>query len=123
MFESEHLRGTPWGCVDGVWGRNEKGEKYFGHLFLIGAQQLRALALISGFKALNVHWTEVGKTSRFFFLPLYPFVYLLSLRALRRDLRKGKNDTDYRNEKREQFKLNASARMLLSKYGFYSLLK
>jgi SAM-dependent methyltransferase len=123
VFESEILRGTPWGSTDGVWGQNEKGEQYLGHLFLIGVQQLRALALISGFKQLKVHWTDVGRTSRFFFILMYPFIYLLSFRALRRDLRKGKNDSAYTQEKREQFKLNTSAKLLLSKYGLYSLYK
>ncbi len=123
IFESEHLRSTPWGAIDGIWGENEKGEKYFGHLWLIGAQQLRTFGIISGFRAMKVHWTEIGKTSAFFISFFYPLIFLLSLRALYRDMRKKNDRQGYREEKIEQFKLNISLNQLLSKYSFYSLYK
>jgi|GEM_PF-537195 len=122
VFESEHLRSTPWGSVDGVWGVNEKGEKYYGHLWLIGIQQLNAFGKIAGFKKTVVHMTELSKTSAVFIVLFYPIIFLLSLRALYRDL---KNDrgVGYKEEKIEQFKLNISLKTLLSKYAFISLYK
>lgn len=123
VFESEHLRSTPWGALDGVWGQNEKGEKYFGHLWLIGVQQLWTFGLVSGFRKMDVHWGGVGKTSAIFIPLFYPLIFLLSLRALYRDLRKNRDRKGYREEKLGQFRLNVSLRPLLSKYGFYSLYK
>lgn len=130
VFESEHLRSTPWGSVDGVWGENEHGEKYFGHLWLIGIQQLNAFGKIAGFKRTVVHQTEIGKTSLLFLVIFYPIIYLLSLRALYRDIRDSKKKDwldnkgeEYKNEKIEQFKLNVSLKTILSKYAFVSLYK
>ncbi|MDE2341822.1 MAG: class I SAM-dependent methyltransferase [Betaproteobacteria bacterium] len=123
VFESEHLRSTPWGALDGVWGQNENGEKYFGHLWLIGIQQLSAFGKIAGFKKTEVHLTEFSKTSMWLMPFFYPFIYLLSRRALYRDLRHRKNDSNYMLEKNEQFRLNVSPKTLLSKYSFVSLYK
>ncbi len=123
VFESEHLRSTPWSLIDGVWGANEKGEKYFGHLWLIGIQQLWTFGLISGFRKMDVHWAGVGRTSALFIPFFYPLIALLSLRALLRDLRHNRDREGYKEEKLAQFRLNLSPRSLLSKYGFYSLYK
>lgn len=130
VFESEHLRSTPWGSVDGVWGKNEKGELYFGHLWLIGIQQLNAFGKVAGFKKTVVHQTEIGKTSLLFLVIFYPLIYLMSLRALYRDTRDANKKSwlsdkkdEYRNEKIEQFKLNTSLKTILSKYAFVSLFK
>jgi SAM-dependent methyltransferase len=90
VFESEHLRSTPWGSVDGVWGENENGEKYFGHLWLIGIQQLNTFGKIVGFKKIKIHSTTIGKGSLLFFIIFYPFIFLLSARALYRDTRDAK---------------------------------
>ena len=122
IFESEHIRSAPWGAVDGVWGQNEKGEKYYGHLWLIGIQQLNTFAKIAGFKKTFVHKTQMSKTSIFLLPFLYPLILLLSLRALYRDLRDHK-ESDYKKEKLEQFSLNISLKTLLSKYAFISLYK
>jgi len=123
VFESEHLRSTPWSFIDGVWGANDKGEKYFGHLWLIGIQQLNALGKVAGFKRTEAHMTEWGKTSAAFMVFFYPVIFLLSLRALYRDVRKSPKDSDYYKEKVAQFKLNVSLKVLLSKYAFVSLFK
>jgi SAM-dependent methyltransferase len=123
VFESEHLRSTPWSFIDGVWGKNDQGEQYFGHLWLIGIQQLNTLGKVAGFKRTEAHMTEWGKTSAAFMVFFYPFIFLLSLRAFYRDVRKSPRDGDDYKEKVAQFRLNVSPRVLLSKYAFVSLFK
>lgn len=122
-FESENSKFTAWGSVDGVWGHNEDGEKYFGHLFLIGIQQINALGKIVGFNKTVVHKTELSKTSIVLLPLLYPVIFIFSLRALYRDLRKAPKESPYYNEKLEQFKMNISLNTLLSKFTFVSLYK
>jgi len=122
-FESEHLRHTPAGAVDCVWGSNDKDEKYYGHLFLVGNQSLQALGRIAGFKSFQLHKNTVGKTSIIFLPLLYPFIYAASLRAFRRDTRNKAHDSAYVQEKRAQFKLNVSLTNLTAKYLFMSFYK
>ena len=120
-FESEVLKGTPWGCVDGVWGRDDSGERsYYGHLFLIGVQQLRALALIAGFRSIEVKRTDLSRSSVALMPLFYPLILLVSLRATYRDWRKYPDDparrARYRNEKLEQLKININPWNLTNKY-------
>jgi SAM-dependent methyltransferase len=122
-FESENIKFTPWGSTDGIWGENENGEKYFGHLFLIGIQQINALGKIAGFKKTVVHQIEISKTSLILMPILYPIIFIVSLRALYRDLRKAPKGSPYYQEKIEQFKLNISLNTLLNKFMFVSLYK
>jgi SAM-dependent methyltransferase len=126
-FESEVLKGTPWGAVDGVWGCDDSGtKKYYGHLFLIGAQQLRTLGLIAGFKSIEIKRTDLSRSSVALMLIFYPLVLLVSLRALHRDWRKFPDDfvlrVNYRKEKLEQFKINISPWNLTNKY-FIAILR
>ena len=51
-------------------------KKYYGHLFLIGAQQLRALALIAGFKSIEVKRTDISRSSAALMLVFYPLILL-----------------------------------------------
>lgn len=124
-FESEGLKGTPWGSVDGVWGR-DGGRRYYGHLFLIGAQQLRALALIAGFKSIEIKRTDISRSSVALMLIFYPVILLVSLRAVHRDWKKCPDDPEqrsrYRKEKLEQLKININPRNLINKY-FIAILR
>lgn len=120
-FESEVLKGTPWGSVDGVWGSDDSGaKKYYGHLFLIGVQQLRALGLIAGFKSIEVKRTDRSRSSVALMFLFYPIILLVSLRAVYRDRRKYPDDlahrANYRKEKLEQLKINISPWNLTNKY-------
>lgn len=121
-FESENLRAAPEGESSGVWLDKKDGRKYFGHLFLIGVQQLRALALIGGFKSMRVHRSELSKSSAWLFPLLYPFVVFTSYRAMKRGQRKAKN-SGHANEVREQFRLNIDPKVLTNKYLIASLTK
>ena len=120
-FESEVLKGTPWGSVDGVWGTDDSGaKKYYGHLFLIGVQQLRALGLIAGFKSIEVKRTDRSRSSVALMLIFYPIILLVSLRAVYRDRRKYPDDlvhrTKYRKEILEQLKININPWNLTNKH-------
>ncbi len=126
-FESEVLKGTPYGYVDGVWGSDDSGtKKYYGHLFLIGVQQLRALALIAGFSSIEVKRTDLSRSSAALMLIFYPVILLASLRAVYRDWRKYPNDpayrARYRKEKLEQLKININPWNLTNKH-FIAILR
>ncbi|VVE56290.1 methyltransferase [Pandoraea communis] len=121
FFESEILRGTPPSAMESVWG--ESGDKrYYGHLFLIGAQQLRTLSMLAGFSSMEVHRTEKSTSSQWLMLPLYPVLFGVSFRALRRAVRKSRSLV-YGCEKTKQFKLNVGGQVLTNKFLIVSLMK
>ncbi|MDM8356550.1 class I SAM-dependent methyltransferase [Pandoraea communis] len=120
-FESEIIRGTPASAMESVWG--EDGErKYYGHLFLMGAQQLRTLSMLAGFTSMQVYRSDKSRTSQWLMVPFYPVVYAASYRAYRRALRKS-NCANYAREKYEQLKLNVDGRILTNKFLIASLTK
>ncbi|MDN4572013.1 hypothetical protein DBB29_00760 [Pandoraea cepalis] len=120
-FESEIVRGTPASAMESVWG--ESGDRrYYGHLFLIGAQQLRTLAMLAGFDSMQVHRTDKSKSSQWLMLPFYPALYAISYRAYRRAVRKSGSQA-YAQEKKEQFNLNVDGRVLTNKFLIASLKK
>ena len=122
-FESEHLRGTPVSAVDSVWGQDETGtKKYYGHLFLIGIQQLRTLAMVAGFKSIEVKRSDLSTSSLWLMLPFYPIILLVSLFALGQHFRKSEQ-TESRAEKLRQFWLNINPKYLTSKYLIAYLVK
>lgn len=115
-FESETLKLTPWGPLDSVWLQDGAGDKKcYGHLWLIGIQQLRALAFVAGFKSIEIKRSELSRSSVFLMLILYPLVLLISARALLRGLRKA-GDAAMRRELHEQFRLNVSPTNLTNKF-------
>ena len=122
-FESEHLRGTPVSAVESVWGQDETGEKkYYAHLFLIGIQQLRTLAMVAGFKSIEMKRSNIS-TSSLWLMPLfYPVILLVSLFALGQCFRKSKQSAR-RREKLSQFWLNINPKNMTSKYLIAYLVK
>jgi len=121
-FESENLKGPPCGQIDGVWFDPATGHRYFGHLFLIGVQQLRALALIAGFRSMTVHPSEISRSSAWLFPLLYPIVFLISYLAMRRGRRRA-TQPGLADEIREQFSLNVRPRILANKFFIASFFK
>lgn len=96
--------------------------KYYGHLFLMGAQQLRTLGMLAGFASMEVHRSEKSRSSQWLMLPFYPAVYAISYRAFRRAKRKADNP-HYVSEKCEQFRLNVDGRVLTNKFLIATLRK
>lgn len=121
-FESENMKSPPNGSVNGVWYDPVTGHRYFGHLFLIGVQQLRALALIAGFKQITFHRSELSTSSAWLFPLLYPFVWLISYRAMRRGRRRA-DQAGLADEITQQFALNVSPRTLTNKFLIASFYK
>jgi len=77
--ESEHYKRMPPNELDAIWFSGQ-GKMYFGHIFLIGIQRLRVLAVASGFKIKKVHTVRVNTTS-FLFSFLYPVIALINTYA------------------------------------------
>jgi len=122
-FESETMKLTPWGPLDSVWLQDGQGDKKcFGHLWLIGIQQLRTLAMVAGFKSIEIKRSEISRSSAALMLVLYPLILLISGRAFVRGLRK-KRDAATRRELREQFRLNVNPFNLTNKFLIVSLRK
>jgi hypothetical protein len=114
---------TPWGPLDSVWLQDGQGDKKcFGHLWLIGIQQLRTLAMVAGFKSIEIKRSEISRSSAALMLVLYPLILLISGRAFVRGLRK-KRDAATRRELREQFRLNVNPFNLTNKFLIVSLRK
>lgn len=120
-FESEIIRGTPASAMESVWG--DAGErKYYGHLFLMGAQQLRTLSMLAGFTSMQIHRSDKSRTSQWLMVPFFPAIYAVSYLAFRRAKRKS-TSADYVREKREQLKLNINSGILTNKFLIASLKK
>jgi SAM-dependent methyltransferase len=82
LVESELYNRLPPSEVDGVWHRGN-GKTYFGHLFLIGAQRLRTLARLAGFRLTRIHPVK-SSTSSLLLAWLYPVLVGAGLFAYRR---------------------------------------
>ncbi len=78
--------------LDSVWLSNQEitSEIYFGHIFLIGIQKLRALAKLSGFKILKCHFTRVKSTSLLLLPLLYPFILVSNWITYQKNMHKNK---------------------------------
>jgi len=123
FFESETKRIPPWGASNSIWGEDKaSGKVYYGHVWLLGIQQLRTMALLSGFKDVKFIRSELSKTSIFFLPFLYLPILLVSWRATRRYLKKAKNEKQ-RQEVMTQFKENINPKNLLSKFLIAYLVK
>jgi len=94
LNESESYMLMPPNQLESIWfttGENTDDRFYFGHVFLIGLQRLKLLAMLSGLKLLNIHHTRVNVTSLFLLLFYYPLVLLSSYRAYRRAVKKNES--------------------------------
>lgn len=96
----------------------DKGEVYFGHVFLIGIQKLRVLAKAAGFKVVKVHPTRSRSGSILLFPFTYPFVYAANLWIRGRMKRKHPNDKERHAIYDELFRLGTSPRVLLVSHLF-----
>ncbi|MFA6949171.1 MAG: class I SAM-dependent methyltransferase [Lentimicrobiaceae bacterium] len=74
LFESENNKLMPPNEIDDIWMTDKTltNEIYHGHIFLIGLQRLRMLAILSGFKIIEIKYMRLSKGSLF----LFPFLYL-----------------------------------------------
>ncbi len=116
--ESEMYKLMPPNEIDSVWFSDpESGgsDIYFGHVFSIGIQRLRLLALLAGLKIHKIHHNRANNTAAVLLLFTYPFVLWVNYAAYRRAMRKRK-DIEYETRKRifgEIFKLGIDPRILI----------
>lgn len=79
LLESDLHNKLPRNELDSVsYSSSDSRRMYFGHLFLIGIQRLRALAILAGLHLRAVHPNKVSMGS-LLFAPLYPLMLLLTL--------------------------------------------
>ncbi len=128
LSESERFeKRMPPNELDSVWMSEQSitNEIYFGHIFLIGAQKLRTLTKLAGFKVKKYHFTR-AKMSSILLLPLfYPFILLANWMAYRKSLRK---QTEFDNDTKKEvyqeiFKLAINPRILISSHLMIELTK
>lgn len=84
--ESELWKRMPPNELDALWFTNDQ-RMYFGHLFLIGIQRLRVLAIAAGFELRNILPVRASASSLLLGW-LYPLVVAVNWLAYVRNLRK-----------------------------------
>lgn len=116
--ESEMYKLMPPNEIDSVWFSDPasgSSQIYFGHVFSIGIQRLRLLALLAGLKIRKIHHHRANNTSAILLLFTYPFVLWVNYAAYRRAMRKRK-DIEYETRKQifsEVFRLGIDPRILV----------
>lgn len=117
LYESETMKLPPWGSTNSIWlADSENTDRVcYGHVWLVGYQQLRTMALLAGFKTMEIQRSELSKSSAFLSVFFYLPIVLVSLRATIRAYRKT-SDKIARAELLEQFKLNISLSNLTNKF-------
>ncbi len=118
LTESELYSRMPSNELDALWYA-DNGKMYFGHIFLIGIQKLRVLAVAAGFRLCAVHTVKVSSGS-LLYAPLYPLIVLVNLWAYLKNVYR--NDGIPREQKRrvyaEQLKLNLHPGVLFGRHLF-----
>jgi SAM-dependent methyltransferase len=96
---------------------------YFGHIFLIGAQKLRILGRVAGFRIAAIHPSKYSKCSLLLGV-FYPLLALVNLWAYFRSRRRlGQDPARTRQILREVLWLNLHPRVLFAKKLFFELEK
>lgn len=128
LSESEHYKKImPPNEWDSVWMNHPGSERdiYFGHIFLIGAAKLRALAKLSGFKLVRSHSTEKKSTSIIFYFLFIPFIYLANLRLFMKNKRRAlrENNPEKIEVYRTLFQININYTLLTQGHLFFEFEK
>jgi SAM-dependent methyltransferase len=116
LMESELYKRMPANELDAVW-HADNGRTYFGHLFLIGIQRLRTLAVAAGFRLTRLHTVRASYGSLVLGV-FHPLIALVSAYAYLRNLRR--DDGLSRAEKRrvygEMMRLNVHPTVLYGRH-------
>lgn len=123
LNESEQYKLMPPNQIESIWFSNVDGANkrfYFGHMFLIGVQRLKLLALLSGMKIKKIHHTRVNVTSFLLLVLLYPIIVLFTYRSYRRALRKNKDVPECEKKRifKESFLLQINPMVLIDGHLF-----
>ena len=126
LVESEYWKRMPASEVDSVWFLEQNLDRlYFGHIYLITVNHLRALTALTGFKTVKRIPTHISNSSVLLFILLYPLIVLASCIAFIDSYRKNRK---HWNKKKweiyvDQIKLNLSPVTLLCKDIFWVMRK
>lgn len=126
LVESEYWKRMPASEVDSVWFLENNLERlYFGHIYLITVNHLRALTSMTGFETVKRIPTHLSNTSALLFPLLYPFILFASCFAFIDSFRKNRKHWNRKKQQIyiEQIKLNLSPVTLLCKDIFWVLRK
>lgn len=118
LAESDLYRRMPPNELNAVWFA-DSGGMYFGHVFLLGIQKLRVLALAAGFRIKALH-TCKASTSSMLLGFLYPLVVAANLYAYWCNVRR-KDGIDTETKRRvygEILRLNIHPTILFGRHLF-----
>lgn len=118
LTESELYKRMPANELDAIWQAADN-RQYFGHIFLLGIQKLRILAIAAGFKLKKVHKVK-SSTSALVLGVFYPLIVLVNLLSYFYNVRK-KDKIDKNDKKRvywEIVKLNMHPTILFGRHLF-----
>ncbi len=123
LAESDLYNRLPPDSAEAVWHR-EGGREYYGHIHLIGAQKIRLLARLAGFRLRAIHPVKASLWSLLLLPVCYPALLAINLFAWRRTLRRrGAIAPGVREELREILRLNLHPAILAGKHLFLELEK
>ena len=122
--ESDLYSRLPPTEADSIWFSRGGSEIYFGHIFLMGVQQLRVLGRIAGFRIERVNFTRPSWGSVLFGF-LYPVMLVTNLLGYWHSLRrsKGLSEAWKKEVYRDTLRLNLDPKVLFGKYLFVELVK
>ena len=123
LSESELYSRMPSNELDALWYAAD-GKQYYGHLFMIGIQRLRILAIAAGFRIVKVHRVKVSYGALLWF-PLYPLIVLVNAWAYLKNVYRH-DSLDRALKKRvygEQMRLNLHPTILFGRHLFIEFIK
>jgi len=123
FVESELYNRQPPSELDAVWWSKD-GERYYGHLFLVGVQQIRVLAKLNGFQIKRLLPVKASLSSLLLGV-FFPLVLAFNLfaywRTSVRDRRQ--NTAGHHLIRREILRLNLNRLVLFGKHLFLDFKK
>lgn len=121
LLESDLYNRLPPDRAEAVWFRRGLGEdsrEYYGHIHLIGAQKLRLLARLAGFRLRRVLPVKVSVTSLLLMI-FYPLLAVVSVYAyVATSRRRRREGAKVQDELREMLWLNLHPTVLAGKHLF-----
>jgi len=121
LVESDYWKRPAPSEVDSIWfSSTENSKLYFGHLFLLNIQKLRALAKVTGFEIKEIVATDISATSLVLAIVLYPILLIANVLSILLSLGKNKhvNSAEKFRIHKEQILLNLNWKILACKHLF-----
>ncbi len=120
LSESEKFNSImPPNEIDSIWMNDQSvnEEVYYGHIFLIGIQKLRVLAVLAGFRIKRILPARIKTTCLILFPVFYPFILLSNIVTYYKNLRKKRGSgQEVKESYRQVFQLSVKPRVLLDSH-------